>query len=303
MSIVSSIINTAGNIANARNSQSTNVSDSVGSSWGSSASSSWNRSRDDAVSDSYANSISDSISESQADEYGYGIGESRSNGENRTFGREASAQDVLNAAEANAVQRDLWTLQADYNAKQAQVDRDWQEYMSNTSYQRAVLDLLKAGLNPILAAGNMGASTPVGAMATSGLASAYKANATAEQTGYNSAYSYNRSENTGRSSSYSKSHSESDSKSHSESHGTSSGGSSSHSSEGSRNKSHSEGQSTAKTQLDQMASIVNDLTKAGGAKAQTGQAYNPKTADPKKNGSDANSTKNNGHTKRPSGLS
>lgn len=292
MSIVSSIINTAGNIANARNSQSTNVSDSVGSSWGSSASSSWNKSKDDAWADSYANSISDSISESEAQEYGYGVGESYSSGVSRSYGREASAQDVLNAAVANEVQRDLWSIQADYNAKQAQIDRDWQEYMSNTSYQRAVLDLLKAGLNPILAAGNMGASTPVGAMASSGLATAHKANAYVEQTGYNSAYSYNRSENTGRSSSYSKSHSESDSKSHSESHGSSSGGSSSHSSEGSSNKSHSEGQSTAKTQLDQMTKIIGDLTKAGSAKTNS-----------TKTGTDAHSTKNNGHTKRPSGLS
>lgn len=47
-----------------------------------------------------------------------------------------------------------------YNAEQAQKNRDWQEYMSNTSYQRAVADLQKAGLNPILAYSQGGASTP-----------------------------------------------------------------------------------------------------------------------------------------------
>lgn len=65
-------------------------------------------------------------------------------------------------------QQNMWSQTSAFNAAEAQKNRDWQEHMSNTAYQRAMADMRAAGLNPILAYTQGGASTPGGGSASMG---------------------------------------------------------------------------------------------------------------------------------------
>lgn len=58
-----------------------------------------------------------------------------------------------------------------FNSREASINRDWQQGMSNTAYQRAMRDMKDAGLNPMLAFSQGGAATTGGAAASASNAS------------------------------------------------------------------------------------------------------------------------------------
>lgn len=93
---------------------------------------------------------------------------------------QAMAFEASQAAQQMAFQREMLQNQMQFNSAEAETNRAWQREMRLTAYQDTVKDMIKAGINPILAAqlgatGLSGGSTASAGLASGAMASGHTA--------------------------------------------------------------------------------------------------------------------------------
>lgn len=93
---------------------------------------------------------------------------------------QAMAFEASQAAQQMAFQREMLQNQMRFNSAEAETNRAWQREMRQTAYQDTVKDMIKAGINPILAAqlgatGLSGGSTASAGLASGAMASGHTA--------------------------------------------------------------------------------------------------------------------------------
>lgn len=89
--------------------------------------------------------------------------------------RDQNNANTAQAANNNAFNAEQARISREFNSAEAVKNRDWLAGMSNTSWQRGVADMQSAGLNPMLAYGQGGASSPGSSPASGSSASGVQA--------------------------------------------------------------------------------------------------------------------------------